>query len=60
MLVVAIVVNDLALLELSEEVDLGTFTPVCLPGYSAESQSFTGRALVMGNHKMEGEMDIII
>ena len=49
----SIAVNDLALLELSEEADLNTFTPVCLPSFSEGNQSFTGNATVMGKKKRQ-------
>ena len=41
-------VNDLALLELSEELDISVYTPVCLP--SPQSNTYFGkRAWVYGN-----------
>ena len=36
------VTNDIALLELEEEVDLKIYTPVCLPD-SEDSQQFIGK-----------------
>ena len=53
--------DDLALLELSEEADLNTFTPVCLPSFSQGNQSFTGNATVMGKSlPLVGKIDIIM
>ena len=57
----SIAVNDLALLELSEEADLNTFTPVCLPSFSEGNQSFTGNATVMGKLlPLVGKIDIVM
>ena len=49
----SILSDDLALLELSEEADLNTFTPVCLPSFSEGNQSYTGPATVMGKKKRQ-------
>ena len=44
--------NDLALLELSEEVDIKVYTPVCLPKPGSSPDSYFGRrAWVYGNIK---------
>ena len=45
-------INDLALLELSEEVDIKVYTPVCLPKPDSSPDSYFGhRAWVYGNIK---------
>ena len=42
--------NDIALLKLAEAVDLGTFTPACLPHPAAD---FTGRAAKVSGEPLE-------
>ena len=45
-------INDLALLELSEEVDISVYTPVCLP--PPHSNNYFGhRAWVYGNYNQQ-------
>ena len=47
-------INDLALLELSEEVDIKVYTPVCLPPpHSNKNEYFGKRAWVYGNYKYQ-------
>ena len=48
-------INDLALLELGEEVDISVYTPVCLPPHHSSSKTYFGkRAWVYGNYQTDG------
>ena len=49
--------NDIALLELDEEVDLRHYTPVCLPRKDEADQVRRALALGWGNDGMGGEND---
>ena len=49
--------NDIALLELGEKVDLGTYTPVCLPKKGIDYTQINGYNYAYGK---EGRLCIII